>query len=144
MFPLGVAQTNRAVPSRRRTSGFILKDQMVSKSIPCQFRDQAVVLMRILAIVSEDQIGGDSLFQLFEELVDLCSHEWHESIRESLQRWTAQTRGADEKLGCMLRFRLPNCGAAKHHPMKRGFRVLLGQTKNRSAATYLDIVSMGA
>ena len=48
----------------------ILQNQMVPKGIPGQFRDKAMVLMGVLAIVSEDKVRGDLVLQLFKDRFD--------------------------------------------------------------------------
>jgi hypothetical protein len=41
---------------------FIFKDEMVSESIPGKFRDQPVILVQIMTIMSKNNVRGDSLF----------------------------------------------------------------------------------
>src|SRR2546426_11770655 len=45
----------------------------------------AVVLMRVLAVVSEDEVWGHYLLQLFESRFHLGTHKRHESVRKNLQ-----------------------------------------------------------
>src|SRR4029077_3677234 len=75
----------------------VLQNQVIPKRIPGQFRDQAVVLMRISAVMSEDHVRGDRLLQLFENRFDLSTYKRHEAVGESLQHWPPESSGADEQ-----------------------------------------------
>src|SRR5262249_35231802 len=40
---------------------FVFQNQMRSKSIPGQFRDQAMILVQVVSVMSEDQVGRNFL-----------------------------------------------------------------------------------
>src|SRR5690606_19829184 len=50
----------------------IFQDQMVSKCIPCELREQAMVLVQVMLIVREDEVGVPFLFKLLEKILHLC------------------------------------------------------------------------
>src|SRR5215470_1877835 len=62
----------------------VFEDQLVSKRVPCQFRDESMVLMQIPTVVGEHDVGGDPHLQLFEEGLDLLAYVREEAVSEVL------------------------------------------------------------
>jgi hypothetical protein len=65
---------------------FIFEDQVVTKGVPSQFRDQAVILMRVFTVVSENEVRRNRL-QLLKGRFKLGPHKRHKSILERLEHW---------------------------------------------------------
>src|SRR5713101_8865328 len=116
---------------------------MVPESIPGQLRYQAVVLMRVLAIVGENKVRGECLLQLFEDRLHVRPNKGHEPVWKFLHYCPLQAGGAGKKYSCALRLTLSDSDGTEHHPMKHAARVLLGQTKNSAATADFDVVGMG-
>src|SRR5262249_33792948 len=66
----------------------VLQNQVIPKGIPGQFRNQAVVLMRISAVMSKNHVWRDRLLQFFENCFDLGTYKRHEAVGEGLQQWS--------------------------------------------------------
>jgi hypothetical protein len=45
---------------------FIFQDQVVAERVPRQFRNESMILVRVVAVVSENYIRRECAFQLFE------------------------------------------------------------------------------
>lgn len=78
---------------------------MVPKRVPGQIRDQPMVLMRILAIVGEDEIGRNPLLQFLEDRFDIGSNKRHKTVPEGFQDRPPQARRIDELSRRVLRLR---------------------------------------
>lgn len=123
---------------------FVLQNQMVPKRIPGQVGYQPVILMRVIVIVSEDEIRGDCLFQLLEDGLYFGAHKWHESVRERFQQRRFQTGRARKQRGRAARLRFPGTNGAEHDPVKHATGVLVHQAKDRAPTADFDIVRMAA
>src|ERR1700733_50528 len=121
----------------------ILQDQVVTKSVPGQFRDQPMILMRIPTVVSKNEVRRDRL-QLLKHFLDFGAGKRHETVVEGLQHRTRSNVVAQEQFGCPLRLGLADSGSAKHHPLELTVGIALRQPKNRAAAANFDIVGMRA
>src|ERR1700722_15348621 len=102
-----------------------------------------MVLMGILAVLSEDKVGRDSALQLFENILHPSPFKRHEAVPKLLQKGAPQA-ATREHSGGVLCFLHPNACGAEHHPMDQAPRILLGQAQDSSAATDFDIVGMTA
>ena len=60
----------------------VLEDEMVAKRVPGELRCESVILVPIVAVVREDQVGGDDGFQVLEELLDVSSAVRKEAVSE--------------------------------------------------------------
>ena len=58
----------------------VLKNQVVPERVPRQVRDQTVVLMPIIPVVGENQVGTALSFQRLEIVLDLGAEEREETI----------------------------------------------------------------
>src|ERR1700738_2946350 len=67
----------------------VFQNQMISERMPSQFGNQAVILMRVIPIVTKNEVRGHVPFQLFENSFYFSAHKWHESVGETLQKWSA-------------------------------------------------------
>ena len=107
----------------------VLQNQMVAKGVPGQFRDKAMILMRIFAVMSEDQIRGDILLQYSSKTAFTSAPtKRHEPVRKVFQQRTLQA-GAGKQHRATLRLRLPHTQGAEHDPVKVAVRILLGQPR---------------
>src|SRR6266403_597189 len=120
---------------------FILQNEMVSECVPGQFRNQAMVLVGILAVVRKDKVRGNRL-QLFEDRFDFPTDKRHESILEFLQQGRLGNILSGKQRGPTLRFSGPDSKRAEHHPIYQAIRILLGQTEDRRATANFDVVRM--
>ena len=59
---------------------FVFEDQMISKGVPSQFRQQSVVLVRIAVPVGENQVRIHLTLQLLEEILYLAPAVRQETV----------------------------------------------------------------
>src|SRR5580658_4077173 len=97
-----------------------------------------MVLMGILAVVREDEVGRDA-FQLLESVLYLGAFKRHEAVPELLQDRPSQL-ATREQTGGAPRFLRANACGAEHHPVEDAPGILPGQPQDGSAATDFDIV----
>jgi len=91
---------------------------MVPKRIPGQLRNQAMVLMRIPAVVGEDEVWRDRPLQFFKDRFDIGSNKRHKTVGEGLQDRPLQAQRINE-LSCRVsRLRRANSDCAEHDPME--------------------------
>src|SRR5579864_7404767 len=112
----------------------VLQNQVVAKRVPRHFRYQAMVLMRIPTIVSENDVGRDRL-QLLKHPLDVDACERHESVIKRLQQRALQLPFAREEFSRALRLGLADSRGAKHDPVKLAVWVLFGQAQDCAAAS---------
>src|SRR5262249_10865332 len=76
----------------------VSQNQMVAERVPGQFSDKAMVLMRILPVMSEDDIRRNLRLHFFENLLHFRSGKREETVRKSLQQRLLQSHRTDEQL----------------------------------------------
>src|ERR1019366_9194066 len=100
--------------------------------------------MRILAVVSKNEVRRDRLLQLFENGFHLGTRERQEAIRELLQQCALQPLAAGERFSPALRLSFPVSDGAEHHPVKCAAGILFDQAEDSPSTTNLDIIGMRA
>src|SRR5215471_14599550 len=116
---------------------------MVSKRVPSQFCNQAVILMRIVAVMSENYVRRNRL-QVFKCGFKLGSRKRHKTILEGLEHRPFECGRSSEQSSRAPGFGGANSHCAENDPVKNTARKLLGQSENRPAATNLYVVRMRA
>jgi hypothetical protein len=96
-----------------------------------------MILVRIFAIVSENQVRRECPFQVFEDFLHVGANKLHASIRKGRKQWASQTPGPSEKFRSAFCLGVTDFTTTKHDPMKGSGRVFLSQTQDGTAATYL-------
>ena len=96
----------------------VLQNQMVAKSIPSQFREQPVILVRILAIMGEDEVRRNRLFQLFKYGLHFCSRKGQESVLKVLENRALQIGSPSEPLGALPSLFSSNSQRAEYDPVE--------------------------
>jgi hypothetical protein len=105
-----------------------------------------VILVKIAAIMSEDEVGRKVFFQLLEIIFDLCAIIGEVPIPEILEdELTARGLAQEEPGGasCLLRPE-PVRARAKHHPVNLHAAALSEELQERTPTTDFDIVTMSA
>ena len=59
---------------------FILQNRVITKGIPREMRKEAMVLMEIAAIVSENQLGRGAGLERFEIVLNCRSLKWEITV----------------------------------------------------------------
>src|SRR5437899_7635297 len=104
---------------------FILQNEMIAKCVPGQFRNQAMVLVGIFAVVGKDKVRGNRL-QLFEDRFDFRTDKRHESVLKFLQQGRLSNILSDKQSGPTLRFSGADSKCTEHYPMEQAIRILSG------------------
>src|SRR5262245_8896228 len=87
---------------------FVLQDPMAPEGIPRQVRYQTMILVAIVAVVSEDQIWRASRLQFLEVLLDVMADVREEAVPKAfdvtlhVRRPFQEGAGAGARLGCSL------------------------------------------
>src|SRR5262245_5668224 len=96
---------------------------MVPKRIPGQLRNQEMVLMRIPAVVGEDEVWRDSPLQVFKDRFAIASNQTHKTVVEGLPDPPLQAQRINE-LSCRVsRLRRASSDCAEHDPVEHTVRV---------------------
>ena len=119
----------------------VFQDEMIAEGIPGQFRQQTVVLVRIVRLVGEYQVRRNQLLQFFKNSLHFGAVIGHESVGKFLQDETIDMRAA-KRLRRELCLRPTNANGAEDDPVKGDGGVLLDEAQNRAAAADLDVVGM--
>src|SRR5262249_32159982 len=123
---------------------FILQDQMASERIPRKVRDYAMILMAIVAIVSEYDVGFEDCLDLLEIFLNLFCLDRKKAFPEPLDH-DRPLRGARDECS---RARSSLLGAralsAEHCPPDIQVSMIAHQLEQCSAAPDFDIVGMRA
>src|SRR5450755_2906618 len=61
------------------------EDQVIAERIPCELRNQAVILMRVATIVGKDQVGLKALLDLLEALLHRAAFVGQVGIAERME-----------------------------------------------------------
>src|SRR5439155_23478010 len=85
----------------------VLEDEMIPKSIPGQIRQQAVILVPVVSMVRQDQVGIHLTLELFERVLDVAAVVRKKAVSKTVDG-DALTRGAaEEQRGALSGFALP-------------------------------------
>ena len=119
----------------------VLKNQVVSERVPRQVRDQTVVLMPIIPVVGENQVGTALSFHRLEIVLDLGAEEREESITVllNLDLLSSSTR---ERLGALPGLASPFFIRAEDDPVDDHVFEPLKEGQDRAAAADLDVVAV--
>lgn len=122
---------------------FVLEDPVVSKGVPRQLCNKTVILVQVLAVRCEDDIGNKFTAYLMHPLFDLSAVVWKKTIFKIFDD-DARLVGSHQKRFCAAsRLAPPLRRGAQHEPMNDDFGlVILNQFQNGSAAADLDIVGV--
>ena len=109
--------------------------------MPC---DLAVILMRILTAVRQDDIGADARFQRLEPLLDLGALFGEKAVPK-LQRLHICACGPLQEVGGRhMRFVLTLAYRTQHTPQDVELRALRDPVQQCPAGTNLDVIRVGA
>src|ERR1700674_2006377 len=103
-----------------------------------------MILMRVLAVVSENEIRRDRLLQFFKNRFQFGTRKRHESIGKRFEQRSLQPTRTDEQRSPTSRLGLSSPYRTENHPVKHAPWILLGQPQNSPATTNLDVVGVGA
>ena len=112
----------------------VLEDEMVAKRVPGELRCESVILVPIVAVVREDQIGGDDRFQVLEELLDVSSAVRKETVSEVPDDDLLPLAPVEKGLGACVHLVCPLAVSAQDDPADLDAWMGRDQPKDRPAA----------
>src|SRR5262249_10711196 len=85
----------------------VLEDEVVAPGVPREARDLRVVLMQVVAVVREDDVGGDASLERLERVLELGADPGEVALAEvmDVDGRRAELRGAGPRLGGPLAIR---------------------------------------
>ena len=118
----------------------VLKNEMISKRIPSEASDLAMVLMRVVTAVGEDHIGIDAAFQAFKPGFDLLALLGEEAVSKSHDLDVA-ARSFQQKLGSRCSgFLFAFTGSTEHAPMDVKLNAIVLPAQKCRSRTNLDVI----
>src|SRR5579872_5290571 len=99
-----------------------------------------MILVRVAALMGEDQVRRDARPEGFEYVLHLGAHERQEAVPVVLQKRSVRDGGPCEEGGGTLGLGGADANRAEHNPMKDAAGILCSQSKDRAAAADFNIV----
>src|SRR5207342_2136677 len=120
----------------------ILEDHVITKRVPGQPRDLAMILVSVVATVRKHDIGLHFAFQLFEAVFDLGPMIGEVAIPELVEKEPYVLGATQEGVSrvCRLSGAGPTC--AEYDPMHLEGNASLDPIENGAAGTDLDVVGV--
>ena len=122
----------------------ITEDQVIAKSVPGQIGNDAMILMVVVANVREYQVRTDLSFQSLERLFQQAKVAGEKAVMEIVDSDVGMARSGQENPGTGPSLFGPHFICSEDDPMNPGTRVSVEESKDRTARTDLDIVSVRA
>jgi len=121
----------------------VLEDQVVTKRVPGELGDDAMILMLVGTVVGEDDVGRNPRFEPLKGSFDLREIAREETVakRVKLHVWVLARR--QEPVRAPLGLGPSVAVRREHHPVKLQLGVLLGPMKNGATTPDLDVIGMG-
>src|SRR5216683_3207208 len=120
----------------------VFQDQVIAKCVPGQFTDHPVILMQIVAIVGQNQVGRKRFLQLFKFALDLRLLRREKGVAIIANHHFLFLRCREEQIRGPCRFFPADWSRAEHHPINFYLGTLAQQPQNRSAAPDLNVVAV--
>jgi hypothetical protein len=115
---------------------------VVAKGIPRQVRDQAVILMPIVSIVREDNVGIELVLEFLELFLDFMAQKRQEAIAIILDFYVAFTSLLEKGGSASSGFLSPHLIRAEDDPLDTHAIMPLEKLEQGSAAADLDVITM--
>src|SRR5262245_18998872 len=110
---IDVRLSETAIPFRN----LVLEHYLIPESIPDDLVDDAMILMPVVALVTQDQIWPGSALERFAEFLNLSVRGWELPIRKLTEQEFAAVRGQHEHPHRERRLLAPLCGSAQDYPI---------------------------
>jgi hypothetical protein len=120
----------------------VFEDQVIPESIPGQFGDQPVVLVQVVTVVREDDIGSKGAFQVLEGVLDVRPDVREVPIPEPFHDDCLLRSFAQEQVRAVGGF-IRSCGVcAEDEPIDFEARPFVEQAQDCPPAANLDVVAV--
>src|SRR6185437_5887533 len=122
----------------------VFEHQVIAEGVPGQFREQAVVLVAIVAGMGEHHIGSDPAPQALESLLEGVEGGRKVTIAE-IEQFEIHFRGLPQKRACRRAALLgPGATGGKDGPYKAGARIALRPQSEGPTAADLNVIAVSA
>src|SRR5450432_3466497 len=122
----------------------VLGDEMIAKGVPGELGDHPMVLVQIVAVVAQNEIGILGFLELLEKILDVGAHVRKKTLAKTLHGDPGFT-GCGEKIASAgPGFDLALGGGRENDPVNARSRVLGEHAEHGAATTDLDVVAVSA
>ena len=118
----------------------VFENQMIPKRIPGQFRQEAMILVGIPAVVSKNEVRRNRLFSSSKTAFTSAPTNGMNPSRKFFSCGPRRVLASETERCRFLRFRRANSSGTKHDPVEHAAWILLCQAKNGSTTSNLDVV----
>ena len=118
----------------------VLQDQMISERIPGQIGQNAVILVTIVAQMSEDDLRFEAGFDFLKPIFDRGPFAWKIALAKRPDLDLLALNGGQVFICAVERFFRPGTWRTEDYPTDFQIRNLRHQTEHRSARADFDIV----
>src|SRR5215469_2120744 len=123
---------------------FIFEDQVIPEGVPRQLRNQPVILMEIVAMVSEDEIGLKIALDRLHEFLDGPPLVREKTVAKASNYNARPSRCLEKQPRGLAGFSFSLRRGTENDPVELEIGIFPRQAKNRAAATDLNIVAVRA
>ncbi|HQK17298.1 MAG TPA: hypothetical protein PLJ27_07585, partial [Polyangiaceae bacterium] len=120
----------------------VFEDQVIPEGVPGQFADQPMVLVQVMTVVRENDVGLENALQLLEGVLDFRADVREVAVPKSLGDDRLLRAFSQKHLRALDRFLGPRGLGAENDPVNLRAFQFREQTEDCSAAADLDIVAM--
>ena len=121
---------------------FVFQDQMVAKSIPGQFRNQTMVLMKVMPEMGEDQVRRKCFFQFLEALLHRSTAVGKKAIAEGLHHDRFFAHALQKRVRTPARFPGSLRIGAQNQPVILSPDRVGNQAQDGSATADFDVIAV--
>src|ERR1035437_1017618 len=123
---------------------FEFQNATVAERIPGQFGDHAMVLVPIVSLMSENQVGRSLRFELLEERLDIGGHIGEETVTKRQNADFLLGRPPEKAPSAHERLNPPSATAREHDPATFHIRPHRKQRENGRTATDFYVIRVRA
>src|SRR5882762_5005419 len=115
---------------------------MAAKRVPRQFTDHAVILMKVVTIVRQNQVGNKFLLETFKLTFDPRLKRREKAVAIVPDHDLLLLGGCKEEIGRPQRLSFPDGGRTEHFPINLKLLILLQEAQERASASNFNIIAM--
>lgn len=139
-FDVGVWSVEVAV----ELGDFVFEEGVVAPGIAGEFADDAVVLVEVVAIVGENEVGVEEAFEGFEFVLDLGLLGGKVAVAEGVEDDFLFAGALEELAGTALGLGVAEVVGTEDGPPDFGFRAQLQELEDGAAGADFDVVAVCA
>jgi len=121
---------------------FVLQDEVVAKRIPSQFTDHSVILVKVIAVMGQNQIRLKLSLELFKFRFQAFVQRGKIAVTVAAKNDFPGLCCDEEQFRSPYRFPLSNGRAAKYIPVNFAIRLFVKEAENCAATSDFDVVGV--